>query len=70
MRLWILADNKFYYDIGLRKDDTKLSKTQELFGEMCPRFLEDFIEKYGKKKIKVLDYGTIEDTEYIDELLR
>ena len=71
MRMFILVRGKFYYDIGLRREDTLLSKEHFQFGEKCPRFLEDFIDVYGNEVVKVLDYGSLsEDKEYIDELLR
>jgi len=48
-----------------------LSNTTFTFGEHHPRFLEDFIKKYGKNKIKILSYGCLSDEkEYIDNLLK
>ena len=71
LRIQLQINNKFYYDIGLRKDNYQLSKTVMKFGEKQPRFLEDFIEKYGKNKIKILDYGKlIDDKKYIDNILK
>jgi hypothetical protein len=58
MRLTIRVKGKFYYDIGLRGSST-LSKKHRVFGEMQPRYLEDFIEKYGKKNIKIISYGDL-----------
>lgn len=71
LRLHIKVGNKYYYDIGLRRDNIKLPKTQWQFGEKCPRYLEDFINKYGKSKIRIIEYGKLlEDKLYIDGLLK
>ena len=70
MRLHLRVINKNYYDIGLRKGNEILSKTTERFGETQPRYLEDFIEAYGKGKIVVIDYGSLfYEKEYIDGIL-
>ena len=69
-RLCIAVKGIFYYDIGLRKGNNILSKTSHQFGEDCPRYLEDFIERYGKNNIKLKSYGKlIDDEEYINSLL-
>jgi hypothetical protein len=71
MRLQLRVNNKFYYDIGLRKGLPYLSKTHEQFGIKCPRFLEDFIEEYGKNNIKVIAYGSLKnEKDYINGLLK
>ena len=65
-----MVKNKFYYDIGLRKGDKILSKTQIQMGHVCPRFLEDFIEKYGVNNIRIIDYGCLSnEKKYIDDIL-
>lgn len=70
LRLFIMVNDKFYYDIGLRKDNYTLSKTTERFGELSPRYLEDFIEKFDRKNVHILDYGCLDtEKEYIDKLL-
>jgi hypothetical protein len=70
MRLTILIGNKYYYDIGLRGSDTKTSKTTRSFGEDHPRYLEDFIELCGKRKVKIISYGKLADQrKKIDKML-
>ena len=59
LRLMIKVNDKFYYDIGLRRDNKNLSRTFTTMGEEHPRFLEDFIRVYGSKKIQIIDYGKI-----------
>lgn len=60
---------KHYYDIGLRKEDNNLSKTRVTFGERHPRFLEDFIDKFGKQNVVVRSLGKLhEDATYIIKL--
>ena len=69
-RLCIVVKGTYYYDIGLRKGNRILSKTSHQFGSDCPRYLEDFIEKYGKKDVVIKGYGTLlSEKEYIDSLL-
>jgi len=71
MRLEIVAKGRFYYDIGLRKRNNNLSKYVRRFDGRSPRYLEDFIEVYGKSNVRVLDYGTlIHEKEYIINLLK
>jgi len=66
-----MVNNKFFYDVGLRRNDTNSPKTKIMFQEECPRFLEDYIEKYGKKNINIIDYGKlIEEKKHIKELLK
>jgi len=70
MRLVIEIKGKFYYDIGLRGRDTISPKTIERCNDIEPRFLEDFIDKYGKDKINIISYGTYSDEiESINQLL-
>ena len=69
-RLHILVKGKHFYDIGLRKGNNILSKRVYRYGLLYPRYLEDFIEIYGKNKIKIIGYGKLEyEKEYINELL-
>ena len=71
LRIELMIKNKFYYDIGLRKEDRILSKTQVQMGHKCPRYLEDFIKRYGKSEIVIIDYGClIGEKKYIDNLLK
>ena len=66
----IRVGKTFYYDIGLRDGDTILPKIVRTFNEDHPRFLEDFIEFYGKGKIRIISYGDLKDRqEEIDNLL-
>ena len=73
MRLTIFVKGKgFYYDVGLRNinGNQKLSKIVWRAGEKQPRFLEDFIEKYGKDKINIISYGSLKKhIKYIREIL-
>lgn len=70
MRLMIEAKGQYFYDIGLRKDHKKLNRYIRRFGELQPRFLEDFIKMYGKGNIKIISYGKLDnEREYIDSLL-
>lgn len=74
LRMQLLVKGKHYYDVGLRgrMGNDKLSKTNWRFGEECPRFLEDFIEKYGKKNVEILSFGdmSLEDKAYALNLLK
>ncbi len=66
-----MVKNKFYYDIGLRKGDKKLSKMSHQLGHDCPRYLEDFIDVYGANNIKILTYGKLwEEKDYINNLFK
>ena len=71
LRIELCVGDKFYYDIGLRKHGNQmLPKTFTTMGEKHPRFLEDFIEKYGRKNVKIVDYGKLHyEKEYIDKIL-
>jgi hypothetical protein len=60
MRLIIKADKQYFYDIGLR-NKSKLSKFTSSFGEYHPRYLEDFIERYGKHNIKIVSFGKLKE---------
>ena len=67
LKIFVVPEGKFYYDIGLREGCNILSKTID--GH--PRFLEDFIEEYGKENVIVLDYGKLKHKKpYIDSLFR
>jgi len=69
MRLHIRINNNNYYDIGLR-NGCKTDKLTRRFGEYQPKYLEDFIEKYNKKKINIISYGDLfSEKEAIDKLL-
>ena len=69
MRLHIRVGNEHYYDIGLRNKAEDSELTQR-FGEWQPKYLEDFINRYGKKRIEILSYGDlIEKRNDIDKLL-
>lgn len=47
-----------------------LSNVSEQFGEVCPRYLEDFVEMYGKSGITIMSYGKLHDeAEYINNLV-
>ena len=70
MRMTIKVGSKYYYDIGLRGNDTYSSKITRTFGEDHPKYLEDFIEFCGKKKIRIISYGSLrEKKELIDKML-
>lgn len=63
-------DLYYSYDVGLRRNDNHSSKTIERHGEIQPRYLEDFIDKYGKNNIKIVSYGKLYDeTDYINKLI-
>lgn len=47
----------YYYDIGLRSENPQLSKYVYDKGVLRPRFLEDFIEKYGRENVVILSWG-------------
>ena len=61
MRLWIEVNGVHYYDVGLRNFDgnQNLSKEIIMFGSKQPRFLEDFIEKYDAKNIRIREFGSL-----------
>ena len=70
MRMTIKIESKYYYDIGLRGNDYYTSKFTRTFGEDHPKYLEDFIEFYGKKKIRIISYGSLkENKKMIDKML-
>ena len=70
----VTSTQQWFSDIGLRKDGNEmLSKYIKQGGILQPRFLEDFIEKYGKENIRIANYGKFshrqqEIDEYIEEL--
>ena len=67
LKIFVIPEGKFYYDIGLREGDAILSK----FIDGHPRFLEDFIDVYGKENVVVIDYGKLKHKKaYIDSLFR
>lgn len=67
LKIFVIPEGKYYYDIGLREGNNILSK--EIDGH--PRFLEDFLEKYGKENILIIDYGKLRHKkDYIDSLIR
>ena len=69
-RLCLMVNDKFYYDIGLRKGDRLLSKFVYRFSEKQPRFLEDFIEVFGKANVNIIGYGSlVKEKDYIDILI-
>jgi len=69
MRLHLRIENNDYYDIGLRGIATTTKWTRR-FGEDQPQYLEDFIKVFGKEKIKIISYGSLEgDKEKILKLL-
>lgn len=76
IRLIIKAGDHFYYDIGVRcieDPHNVLSKinNHKQFGEHHPRYLEDFIEFYGKKNVEVMSYGKLKDNaDMIQEILQ
>lgn len=50
----------FRYDIGIRAIDDKqnrLSGYIKKLGKKEPRFLEDWIEDFGRDNVKVVDWG-------------
>ena len=70
MRLEICAGDKFYYDIGIRKNNNILSKVQDRGGMLIPRYLEDFVEVCGAGNVRVLAYGSLgRERSYIDSIL-
>ncbi len=69
-RLHIVVEGIHYYDIGIRGVQQS-SRQCERFGELQPKFLEDFIHYYGKKKIRILSYGKLaNDFDKINDLLK
>ena len=69
LHIFIKTTGKHYYDIGLRKGNEYLSHIRETFGETHPRFLEDFIDKFGKQNVIVRSLGKLhEDADYIISL--
>ena len=70
MRITIRVNNKYYYDVGLRGNFNSTPRLTRSFGEVHPKFLEDFIYYNGKKKIKIISYGSLkEKKEMIDKML-
>ena len=74
MTVYIKATHQWFSDIGLRKDGNEmLSKYIKQGGTLQPRFLEDFIEKYGKDNVIIKNYGKFytrenEIKEYINNI--
>ena len=48
---------KYYYDVGLRAENPQLSKYIYDKGVKRPRFLEDFIERYGVENVIIVSWG-------------
>lgn len=70
MRMMIRIEGRYYYDIGLRGPNERNQKFSRRFGELQPKYLEDFIELYGTNKIEIISYGKLrEKKQEIDELL-
>lgn len=70
MRMTLRVQKKFYYDIGLRGNDTYSKKLARTFGEDHPKYLEDFIEFHGKHNITVISYGDLTNKkDLIDKML-
>ena len=70
MRMTIKVGKKYYYDIGLRGNYNNTDKITRSFGEDHPKFLEDFIEFYGKHKIRIISYGSmLKKRDFIDKML-
>jgi len=69
MRLHIRVNDIDYYDIGLRGGCTTDEYTMR-FGELQPKYLEDFIKRYGQKRIRIITYGSlINKRDEIDKML-
>ena len=69
LHIYVKSIDKHYYDIGLRRDNKQLSRVGFQFGEYHPRFLEDFVQQYGYKNIKIVSLGKLfNEMEYIKGL--
>lgn len=61
MRMTIRVENKFFYDIGLRSKYDNTSKITRTFNEDHPKYLQDFIEFYGKENVHIISYGDLKN---------
>ena len=60
LMIYVKTLKEYYYDVGLRKGNEQLSKTHWVYGRKVPRYLEDWIERYGANSIVIKEYGDLE----------